>query len=91
MRIASGHHAGPGWVANRGLAMPVGKQGAHLGQAVDVGCLGLRVTAEATDPVVQVVDGDKEDVRLFLGPEGQGMEGQGGRRGEGGMVFIKWN
>ncbi len=56
--------------------MPIGKQRAHLGQAVEVGCLGLGVSAEATDPVVQVVDGDKQDVRLFLGPEGKTWEGK---------------
>ena len=56
--------------------MSIGKQGAHVGQAVDVGCLGLGVSAEATDPVVQVVDGDKQDVRLPLGPEGKAWEGK---------------
>jgi len=56
--------------------MSIGKQGAHVSQAVDVGCLGLGVSAEATDPVVQVVDGDKQDVRLPLGPEGKAWEGK---------------
>ena len=34
------------------------------GQAVDVRRLRLRVPAEAADPVVQVVDGDEQDVEL---------------------------
>ena len=67
VRVATGHHAGPGWVANRRLAMSIGKQSAHLGQAIDVGCLGLGVSAEATDPVVQVVDRKEQDVRRILG------------------------
>ena len=74
VRVASGHHAGPGWVANRRLAMPVGKQGAHLGQPVDIGGLGLGVTAEATDPVIQIVDRKEQDVWLILGPEGKTRE-----------------
>jgi hypothetical protein len=47
--------------------MSVGKQGAHLGQPVDVGGLGLGVTIKATDPIVQIVDRKEQDVRLVLG------------------------
>ena len=50
--------------------MPIGKKGAHLGQAVDVRGLGLGVSAEATDPIIQIVDREEQDVRLVLGAEG---------------------
>jgi len=32
---------------------------------IDIGCLGLRMTTEATDPVVEVIDGDEQDVGSF--------------------------
>ena len=47
--------------------MPIGKQGAHFGQPVNVGGLGLGVSAEATDPIIQIVDREEQDVRLGLG------------------------
>ena len=56
--------------------MSVGKQGAHLGQPVDVGGLGLGVTAEATDPIIQIVDREEQDVRLILGPEDKTWDGE---------------
>ena len=31
-------------------------------ETVYVGCLRLRMTAERTDPVVEVIDGDQENV-----------------------------
>ena len=33
-----------------------------LSQPIDVRRLDLRMTAQATDPVVQIIDGDEEDV-----------------------------
>ena len=32
---------------------------------VDIGCLGLRMATETTDPVIEVVDCDEQDVRSF--------------------------
>ena len=58
--------------------MPIGKQGAHLGQSVDVGGLRLGVPAKATDPIIQIVDRDQQDVWLILGPEGKAWEGEEG-------------
>lgn len=45
-----------------GLAVGVGEGGAAFGEAVEVGGFHLRVAAEGGDPVVEVVDGDEEDV-----------------------------
>ena len=38
-----------------------------IGQGIYVWCLGLRVSIEATDPVVEVVHGDEEHVGALLG------------------------
>ena len=34
---------------------------------IDVGCLGLRMTTETTDPVIQIIDGKKQNVGSFTG------------------------
>ena len=44
--------------------MRVKKRGAAGGKFVDVRGLRHRVAAEVADPVILVVDGDEEDVRL---------------------------
>ena len=54
--------------------MPIGKKGAHPGQAVDVGGFRLGVPAEATDPIIQIVDRKEQDVWLFLSPEGKAWD-----------------
>ena len=49
--------------------MSVGEEGAHFRQSVDIGGLGLRVTAEAAHPIVQIVDRYQQDVRFgIFGP-----------------------
>ena len=47
--------------------MGVGEEHPGGGQAVEVRGLGLRMTAQRADPVVQVIDGDEQHVRLGLG------------------------
>ena len=46
--------------------MSVGEKCSGCGQAIEVRSLGLRVTAKATDPVIEVVDGNEQDI-LRLG------------------------
>ena len=41
------------------------KEHTPFGERIDMRCLGLRMTTEATDPVVEVIDGDEQDVRSF--------------------------
>ena len=65
--------------------MGVGKEHATLGQPVDVGGLGLGMTLHATDPVVQVVDGDEEGVGL--GSQVQVQEGEPGQK-EGDALHV---
>ena len=43
------------------------KEHATLGEGIDIGCLGLRMTTETTDPVVQIIDGKKQNVGSFTG------------------------
>ena len=39
--------------------MGIGEEGASFGESIEVGCLSLWVAAEASDPVVEVIDGDE--------------------------------
>ena len=38
-----------------------------FGEGIDVRCLGLRMASEATDPVVQIIDGKEQNVGSFTG------------------------
>ena len=62
-RSKAGEKTCAGGVAEGRLAVCVGEEHAPIGKAVDVRRLRLRVAAQAADPVVQVVNGDEEDVR----------------------------
>ena len=46
--------------------MGIREQRAPGGEAIDVGGLRLGMTAEATDPVIQIVDGDEQDVGRLM-------------------------
>ena len=55
----------------------------------------MGVPAEATDPIIQVVNGDKQDVRLFLGTEAKAWEGkkdgeEKDEREKEGMAALHW-
>ena len=54
--------------------MCVGKGGAHGGKTINVRSPGLRVSAQVTDPVVQVVDCNEENIRTVISCEGKGGE-----------------
>ena len=45
------------------------KKHAALGKGIDVWCLSLRVSTEATDPVIQVVYGDEQHVGVLFGKQ----------------------
>lgn len=45
--------------------MGVGEKGALRCQSIDVWSLGVRVSAQAADPVVLIIDGDEEDIGLL--------------------------
>ena len=64
MRRLAGEDCRARWITRRCRAMGVGEEHARSGQTIEVGCASLRVTAEATDPVVQIINGDEEDVGL---------------------------
>ena len=72
-----GQQAGPRWIAERRLAVGVGEESAAGGQPVHVRRLNLRMTLEAADPVVQIVDGDHQDIGTVVGCwRGDGGEAQ---------------
>ena len=52
--------------------MSIGKKHSTLGQSINVRRASLRVTTQATDPVVEIIDGDKEHVHLIRGAEANG-------------------
>jgi len=45
----------------------VGEQDATLSETVDVGRLRIRMPVQTTDPVVQIIDRDKQDIGFFAG------------------------
>ena len=64
--------------------MRVGKQRAPPRQSIDVGRERVGMSAETADPVVHIVDGDKEDVGTsFVGICRLGQRGEGYDREEG--------
>ena len=64
VRGTAGENGRARGVAGGGRAMGVGEEYARGGQPIEVGRASLRMAAEATDPVVQIINGDKEDVGL---------------------------
>lgn len=69
--VEPAHDAGAGGTAEGILAVGAGEPGAFFGEAIHVGGDDLGVAAVA-GPVVEVIDGDEEDVGLF----GEGQETQ---------------
>lgn len=54
--------------------MGIGKEHPPLGQAIDIGRESLRMTSHAAYPVVEIVDGNQQGIRL--GPNGPSDEGK---------------
>ena len=65
-RPKSVHDAGARWIADRRMAVRVGEQDATLGEAIDVRCLRVGVSAKAAHPIVEVVDRDQQHVGLGI-------------------------
>ena len=63
--VAPGQERGPGRGALRPVGVVLGEMRAFLGEAVDVGSLGLGMAVEAQVSVAQIVRHDQDDVRLF--------------------------
>ena len=62
----AGHDGRAGGVAEGGGAVGVFEQHAPAGQSINIGSLCLGMPSKTTNPVVQIVDGDEQDVRLFV-------------------------
>ena len=54
--------------------MGIGKERPPLGQAIDIGRKSLRMTSHATDPIIEIVDGNQQGIRL--GPNRPSREGK---------------
>jgi hypothetical protein len=61
--------------------MGVGEKHTALCETIDVGGFGLRMAPETANPVVEVVDGDEEDVGL-AGGERRGDREENGTQNE---------
>lgn len=71
---------GPAGAAYRRCTVGVGKGGAAGGESIEVGSMHLaRAPAQKADPVVEIVDGEKEDV----GTDRSGRKEWAGRQEEG--------
>ena len=65
------HQRGPGRTADRSRTVGM-EEGRRLrGQGIEVRSVGLGVTSEVTDPVIQIIHGDEEDIGLFRGYPGR--------------------
>ena len=54
--------------------MRIFKKHALLGEAVDVWGLGVRVTIEAADPVIQVINSDEKHIWFSGCRQGRGVD-----------------
>ena len=73
-RTLSGEEGCPGWIAEWGCAVGVGKQSPAFCEPVDVWSGDAGVTFQAADPIVHVVHGDEKDVWARCG-SGAGQRG----------------
>jgi len=61
----SAHHGGPAGTAHRSTAMGIGESGASSRQAIEIGGVHLAgVSAKKSDPVVEIVEGEEENILL---------------------------
>ena len=65
----AGHNRRARWVTQGRGTVGLFKKDAALGKGIYVWCLSLRVTAEAADPVIEVVYGDEQHVGVFFGKQ----------------------
>ena len=73
------HQGGTRWIAGGRSTVSVREQDATFCQPIDVRRYRLRVTAEYSDPVVEIINGDEQHVR-FLG-DGSGRDARAGTPG----------
>ena len=61
--------------------MSFGKQDASSSQGVDVRSLYLRVATQATDPVIEIIDGDEENIGPVIRHDLRGGDHNGPKAG----------
>lgn len=62
---SSAHNRATAGFAGRNGTVSVGESGSHGCKSVDVGCFGLRITPQMTDPMIEVINGNEKNIRLF--------------------------
>lgn len=61
----SQHERAAGGIAERRLTVSVVEKGAAFCEGIDVGRLRIWMSIQAPDPVILIIDGDEEDIRLL--------------------------
>ena len=62
----AGHDRHAGRIAQRCGTIRLLKKDPFLGKSIDIGRLGLRMTAQTADPVVQIVDCQEQNIVFLL-------------------------
>ncbi len=74
-RRAEPHHdRGTRRTAQRSGAMGLFEEHAPFGEGIDVRCFGLWMSAEAPDPVVQIINRKKQNIGSFTGMQEETCE-----------------
>jgi len=60
------HDGCAGRIAGRRGAVGIGEQRPGAGEPVEIGRLDVRMPAQATDPVIEIIYGDEQDILLLL-------------------------
>ena len=62
-----------GWTTNRAGAMCILKDHASFDrQPVNIGCPGFDMSTECAHPVVEIIDGDEQDIGMLCRNAGRG-------------------
>ena len=74
--VESAHQAGSRGITDGYVAVRLSEGNARLGQARDVGCLCLRMSAKARHVIIQIIANYEEHIWLFgrIGPNGSDPE-----------------
>ena len=64
--IEPGEQGGAGWPADRGLAVGIGEESASVCEPINIRDMHLGMSFETTNPVIEIIDGNKENVAVIL-------------------------
>src|SRR5690606_11710945 len=77
-RSQSRQYARSGGIAQRGLCMGICKNKSPFCEPIQVGCLDLRMPSQCPNPIVEVIDSNKQNIGLItcLRPDRRGTKTQ---------------